>query len=49
MMSKSLNDTATLSISSADYCCIITGIRKSRTVNLLQHAGFKLNLKNRSY
>ena len=37
MMSMSLSDIAILSIKSADYCCIISGISKSEAINLMQN------------
>ena len=36
MMSMNLSDIAILSIKSADYCCIISGISKSQAINLMQ-------------
>ena len=36
MMSMNLSDITILNINGVDYCCIITGITKSETVNLLQ-------------
>ena len=39
MIFVNLRDIAILSISGVDYCCIITEISKSETVNLLQKAG----------
>ena len=38
MISMNLSNTAVLSINCADYRCIISGISKSETVNLLQKA-----------
>ena len=32
-----LSDVAILKIKNADYCCIISGIRKSEAINLLQN------------
>ena len=32
------SDIAILSIKSADYCCIIIGIRKNEAINLMQNA-----------
>ena len=31
---------AILKIKHADYCCIISGIRKSETINLMQNINF---------
>ena len=41
MMSVNLSDIAILNINGVDYRCIITGITKSETVNLLQKADLK--------
>ena len=38
MMSTNLDDIAILNINGVDYRCIISGISKSKTVNLLQTA-----------
>ena len=35
VMSMSLSDIAILNITSADYCCIISGINKSEAINLM--------------
>ena len=35
MMSMSLGDIAILNIHGADYCCIISGVSKSETINLI--------------
>ena len=35
-MKINLSDIAVLNIKSADYCCIISGISKSDTINLMQ-------------
>ena len=40
MMSMNLIDIAILNIKSADYCCIISGISKSKAVNLMQNIDF---------
>ena len=32
-----LSDIAILNIKGSDYCCIITGIRKSEAINLTQN------------
>ena len=37
MMSMNLSDVAILKIKNADYRCIISGIRKSEAINLLQN------------
>ena len=37
MMSMNLSDIAILNIKVSDYCCIICGIRKSETINLMQN------------
>ena len=37
MMSMNLSDIAILNIKSADYRCIISAIRKSEAINLLQN------------
>ena len=37
MMSVDLDDIAVWNINSIDYRCIISGINKSQTVNLLQN------------
>ena len=34
MKSMNLSNIATLNIKSADYCCIISGIRKNEAINL---------------
>ena len=39
-MSMKLSNIAILNIHSADYCCIISGIRKSETINLMQNINF---------
>ena len=38
VMSINLSDIAILSIKSADYSCIITGISKNEAINLMQNA-----------
>ena len=38
MMSINLDDIAILNIRSVDYRCVVNGISKSKTVNLLQNA-----------
>ena len=38
MMSMNLSDIANLSIESADYRCIISGITKNEAINLMQNA-----------
>ena len=35
-MKMNLSDITVLNIKSADYCCIISGISKSETINLMQ-------------
>ena len=35
MMSMNLSDIAILSIKSADYCCVVSGISKIRAVDLM--------------
>ena len=37
MMSMNLSNIATLNIKGSDYCCIISRIRKSEAINLLQN------------
>ena len=37
-MSMNLSDIAILSLKSADYCCIISGISKSEAINVMQNA-----------
>ena len=37
MMSMNLSDIAILNINHADYRCIITGISKCQTINLMQN------------
>ena len=37
MMSMNLSDIAILSIKSADYCCVVSGISKIRAVDLMQN------------
>ena len=44
MMSMNLSDIGVLNIHSADYRCIISGISKSETINLMQ----KTNLTEKS-
>ena len=44
MMSMNLSDVAILNIKSADYSCIIGGISKSETINLMQN----INLTKKS-
>ena len=39
MMSMNLNDIAILNIKFADYHCIIRGISKKETINLMQNMG----------
>ena len=36
-MSLNVRDIAILNIKSADYCCIISGISKSKAINLMQN------------
>ena len=36
MMSMNLSDIAYLNNKSADYCCIVSSISKSETMNLMQ-------------
>ena len=38
MMSRNVIDIAILNITSADYCCIISGIRKHAAISLMQNA-----------
>ena len=38
IMSINLSDIAILSIKSADYCCIISGISKNEAIKLMQNA-----------
>ena len=40
MMSMKLSEVAILNIKSAGYCCIINGISKDETINLMQNANF---------
>ena len=40
MMSMNLCDIAILNIKTASYCCIISGIRKSEVINLMQNIDF---------
>ena len=37
MMSMNLSNIATLNMKGSDYCCIISRIRKSEAINLLQN------------
>ena len=37
LMSLNVRDIAILNIKSADYCCIISGISKSKAINLMQN------------
>ena len=37
MMSMNLSDIAILNIKSASYCCIISGISRSKAINLMQN------------
>ena len=37
MTSMNLSDIAILNINGADYCCIISGISKSETINLMRN------------
>ena len=37
-MSMSLSDTAIFNIKGSDYHCIISGISKNETINLMQNA-----------
>ena len=46
MMSMSISNTATLNIRGADYRCVISGISKSETINLMQN--IDLTEKNRT-
>ena len=36
MMSMNLSDIAIFNIKGADYCCIVNGISKSETINLMK-------------
>ena len=36
-MSMSLSDIAILNIRSAGYCCIMSGVSKSETINLMEN------------
>ena len=45
-MSVNLSDIAILSIKGADYCCIISGISKSETINLMQNAALTKKLEH---
>ena len=47
MISMNLSDIAILNINSVDYCCIITRISKSETVNLLQKADWNAKKKKK--
>ena len=40
MISTKLSDIAILKTENADYCCIITGISKSKAINLMQNIDF---------
>ena len=40
MMFINFKDIAILNISCVDFCCIINGINKSETVNLLENTNF---------
>ena len=46
-----LSDIAILNIKSADYCCIISGIGKNETINLMQNADLteKNEKKHKTY
>ena len=37
MMSMNLSNVAILKIKNTDYCCITTGISKSKAINLMQN------------
>ena len=45
MMTMSLNDIAISNIKSCDYRCIISGVNKNQTINLMQNVD--LTKKNR--
>ena len=45
-MSMNISNTAILNIRGADYCCVIRGISKSETINLMQN--IDLTEKNRT-
>ena len=36
MMSKNLSDIAILNIKGFNYCCIISGISKTKAINLME-------------
>ena len=38
MMSMNRSDIAISNIKSADYCCIISGVSKSKAINVMQNA-----------
>ena len=40
MVSRNLSNIAILNIKSADYRCIISGIRTNEAINLMQNANF---------
>ena len=51
LLSMNLSDIAILNIKSADYCCIISGIGKNETINLMQNADLteKNEKKHKTY
>ena len=46
MISMNLSDIAILNIKSADYRCIISGISKSETINLMQNTDLTEKKRN---
>ena len=46
MMSMSFSNIVILNIKCADYCCIISGIRKSEAVNLFQKVDIKKKVEH---
>ena len=44
-----LSDIAILNIESADHCCIISGIGKNETINLMQNDDLTNKKRKRTY
>ena len=49
MLSMNLSDIAILNIKSADYCCIISGIGKNETINLMQNDDLTNKKRKKTY
>ena len=49
ILSMNLSDIAILNIKSADYCCIISGIGKNETINLMQNDDLTNKKRKKTY